>query len=70
MREEPTFMEMFDDLLGLAGGAAAGLLPLIILAVPCLVLLIPLLIPLVVLGVVGAALAAPLLAVRALRRRR
>jgi hypothetical protein len=69
MRDEPTFLEMLDDLLGLAGGAAAGLLPLFILAVPCLVLLIPLIIPLVVLGVVGAVLAAPLLAIRVLRRR-
>jgi hypothetical protein len=69
MSEQPTFMEMVDDLLGLAGGAAAGLLPLMILAVPCLVLLIPLVIPLVILGVVGAVLAAPLLAIRALRRR-
>jgi hypothetical protein len=69
MSDQPTFIEMLDDLLGLAGGAATGLLPLTIMAVPGLILLIPVILPLVLLGAVGAVLAAPVLAIMALRRR-
>jgi hypothetical protein len=72
--DDTTIFRLFEDLADLSAGAVAVLLPLFILAVPCVVLVV---VPLIVAGaagaVVGALLALPFvpvfLLVRALRRR-
>jgi hypothetical protein len=70
MTNDLTIGEMADDVLGLLTGATAIFLPAYLLAVPCIVLVVvPVIVVGVVLAVLGAILAAPLLLVRAVRRR-
>ena len=73
----PTFGEMLEELLDLGGGLAIVLLPVLLLAVPAIVLFvvlpaIVLLVPVAALAAIGAALAAPpyLAGAWLLRRRR
>jgi hypothetical protein len=70
--DQPTFGEMAEDIAGLLGAAAVGLLPLFVLSVPFAVLLGLALVPLLAVGAVAGlaclALAVPLLALRALAR--
>jgi hypothetical protein len=71
--DEPTPIEMLEDVLDLIGGGVAALLPLFVLCVPGIVLLGIVLVPLAVLavpvGLAVALLAGPYFLVRALRRR-
>jgi hypothetical protein len=70
--DEPTVLEMVEDVVDLIGGGVAALLPLFVLCVPGIVLLGIVLVPLAVLAVpvalVAAVVSAPFLVVRALRR--
>jgi hypothetical protein len=75
----PTFGELLAEVIDLAGGLAAGLLPLLLLSVPGIILfvvlpaivLLALALPLVAVGAVLAVLAVPpYLLARGRRRRR
>lgn len=75
---DPSPAQVLEDLLGLVGGAVAGLLPFVILAVPSVVLLGLFVLPMIALGavvvlagaIVAAVIAPPFLLFRSLRRRR
>ena len=65
MPNEPSLGEMAGDVLDVVVGLSVSLLPLYLLAVPCIVLcVVPLLIVGAVLGLAGAVLAVPVLLVR------
>jgi ribose/xylose/arabinose/galactoside ABC-type transport system permease subunit len=74
MPTEQTPLEMIEDVVDLSVGAVTALMPALLLAIPGVVLLLPLLIPLVagalIMGIVGAIAAVPFLLVRAVRRSR
>jgi hypothetical protein len=67
--DKPTGGEMFEEVLELITGLGVMLLPVLLLAIPCMVLLLPL----VLLGIpfllLAALLTPPFLVVRALRHR-
>jgi Flp pilus assembly protein TadB len=74
--DQPTAVEMLEEVAGLATGLTAALLPLFLISVPGVILLLVLPAALLVLAAalpvaIGAALLAPpYLLVRAVRRRR
>jgi ribose/xylose/arabinose/galactoside ABC-type transport system permease subunit len=74
MPTDKTPLEMVEEGIDLSVGAVTALMPALLLAMPGLVLLLPLIIPLVlgamIAGLVGAVAAAPYLLVRAVRRGR
>jgi hypothetical protein len=70
--DNPTPLEMAEHVIDLSVGAATALMPLLLLAMPAIVLLGLVVIPLAagaaIVALVGAIAAAPFLLVRAIRR--
>jgi hypothetical protein len=67
--DKPTGGEMFEEVLELITGLGVMLLPVMLLAIPCLVLLLPLALLGIPFLLLAAILTPPFLLVRALRHR-
>jgi Flp pilus assembly protein TadB len=70
-RDEPTALEMVEQVVDLTVGFFAALMPALLLAMPCIVLVVvPLVILAVPFAILGAIVALPYLLIRSVRRRR